>query len=255
MTYSEQLGARIGPGHRLAHCFSVRYVIVRHGQSTNNHLWSSTGDDAGRSVDPRLTDLGHEQAAALAAYAVAPGLPWRPTHVYASAMTRAVQTAAPLAEAWDLPLRLSEDLHEVFGPYDYVAGTKERIPHPGAGREELAALSPRLELADWVTPGGWWRREVETWQDAVARADRLVATLEESHDDADVVVLVSHGWFGNVLLARMLGIAELTGAFELANTALTLIEDEGDDVAWRRTAVRVNWLPHLTPDLITDSSI
>jgi hypothetical protein len=53
----------------------------------------------------------------------------------------------------------------------------------------------------------------------------------------------------------MLGIAELTGAFELANTALTLIEDEGDDVAWRRTAVRVNWLPHLTPDLITDSAI
>ncbi len=245
----------MGPDWSFGTLTSVRFVIVRHGQSSNNHLWSSTGDDTGRSVDPLLTDLGHAQAAALASYVVEPGLPWKPTHVYASAMARAVQTAAPLAEAWDLPLRLSEDLHEVFGPYDYAPGTKDRVPHPGAGRDQLAALSPRLELDDWVAPDGWWRREVETAEDAFARADRLAVWLEENHDDSDVVVLVSHGWFGNVLLARMLGITELTGAFELANTALTLIEDEADDVPWRRTAVRVNWMPHLTSDLITDSAI
>ena len=245
----------MGPDWSFGTLTSVRFVIVRHGQSSNNHLWSSTGDDTGRSVDPLLTDLGHAQAAALASYAAEPGLPWTPTHVYASAMTRAVQTAAPLAEAWGLPLRLSEDLHEVFGPYDYVPGTKERVPHPGAGRDDLAALSPRLQLEDWVTPDGWWRREVETAEDATARADRLVAWLQAHHDDDDVLVLVSHGWFGNVLLARMLGIAEMSGAFELANTALTLIEDEADDVPWRRTAVRVNWMPHLTSDLITDSAI
>ncbi len=233
----------------------MRFVIVRHGQSTNNHLWSSTGDDEGRSVDPRLTDLGHEQAAALAAYAGSRGLPWRPTHVYASAMARAVQTAAPLAEVLDLSLRLHADLHEVFGPYDYRPGTKDRIPHPGAGRDELAALSPRLELDDWVTAEGWWQQEVETREGARARADRLIGWLESTHDRADVVVLVSHGWFGNVLLARLLGITEMSGAFELANTALTLVADETEGTPWRRSAVRVNWLPHLAPHQVTDSAI
>ena len=84
-----------------------------------------------------------------------------------------------------------------------------------------------------------------------ARQD--IERLESAHAPTDVVVLVSHGWFGNVLLARLLGIAELDGVFELANTALTLVEDESDEVPWRRTAVRVNWMPHLGPDLITDS--
>ena len=233
----------------------MRFVIVRHGQSTNNHLWSSTGDDVGRVVDPRLTDLGHEQAGALASYVEGTGLPWQATHLYASAMVRAVQTAAPLAEVLDLPLRLSADLHEVMGPYDYLPGTRDQVAQPGAGRAELAALSARVELDDWVGEDGWWRQDVETREGAVARADRLIAWLEAEHDPSDVVVLVSHGWFGNVLLLRLLGISEMAGAFELANTSLTLVEDEGEDTPWVRSAVRVNWLPHLTPDQITDSAV
>ena len=229
--------------------------MVRHGQSTNNHLWASTGDDVGRSVDPLLTDLGHAQAAALAAYADHVGLPWQPTHLYASAMTRAVQTAAPLSATLGLPLRLSEDLHEVFGPYDYAPGTRDRVPHPGATRAQLAEISPHLELDDWVTDDGWWTREVETDRDVVERAERLVGWLEDRHEEDDVVVLVSHGWFSNVLLARLLGIKEMTGSFELANTAITLVADEPDDVPWHRSAVRVNWMPHLEPALITDSAL
>ena len=138
---------RIGPGWNSGRLLPVRFVMVRHGQSTNNHLWASTGDDVGRSVDPLLTDLGHQQAAALAAYADQVGLPWQPTHLYASAMTRAVQTAAPLAGTLGLPLRLSEDLHEVFGPYDYAPGTRDRVPHPGATRAQLAEISPYLTPA------------------------------------------------------------------------------------------------------------
>ena len=51
----------------------MRFVLIRHGQSTNNALWAETGDDTDREVDARLTALGEAQAAALAAYAVSPG--------------------------------------------------------------------------------------------------------------------------------------------------------------------------------------
>ena len=42
-------------------------------------------------------------------------------------MARAVQTAAPLADALDLPLTLSRDLFEVGGPYDLLEGTGEQV--------------------------------------------------------------------------------------------------------------------------------
>jgi 2,3-bisphosphoglycerate-dependent phosphoglycerate mutase len=234
----------------------MRYVLIRHGQSSNNALWAETGDDLGREVDARLTPLGESQAAALAAYATSPGLPWPLTHLYASPMARAVQTAAPLADALDLPLTLNRDLFEVGGPYDLLHGTDDQVAHPGSGRSVIAALSDRVHLPDWLTEQGWWQGEVEREREVyVARADRLIAELRETHDHEDAVGLVSHGWFGNVVLGRLLGIAEIDGVFELANASLTLLEDTEDRVPWGVTAIRVNWLPHLTADQVSDSAL
>ncbi len=234
----------------------MRFVLIRHGQSTNNALWAETGAEIGREVDTRLTALGEAQAAALASYAASPGLPWALTHLYASPMVRAVQTAAPLANALDLPLTLSQDLFEVGGPYDRLDGTGEQVAHPGSGSRVIAALSDRVQLPDWLTEDGWWRGEVELERDVyVARADRLVGTLRDTHDPDDVVGLVSHGWFGNVLLGRLLGIADMNGAFELANTSISLLEDTEEGVPWDVTAIRINWLPHLAVDQVSDSAL
>ena len=234
----------------------MRFVLIRHGQSTNNALWAETGDDRGRDVDTRLTALGEAQAAALAAYATSPGLPWALTHLYASPMARAVQTAAPLAEALDLPLMLSQDLFEVGGPYDLLEGTGEQVAHPGSGSSVIAALSERLHLPDWLSEEGWWRGEVEREREVyVARADRLIGTLRDTHAADDVVGLVSHGWFGNVLIGRLLGIEAMNGAFELANASISLLEDTEEGVPWEVTAIRVNWLPHLAMDQVSDSAL
>ncbi len=234
----------------------MRFVLIRHGQSTNNALWAETGDDIGREVDTRLTALGEAQAAALAAYATSPGLPWGMTHLYASPMVRAVQTAAPLADALDLPLTLSQDLFEVGGPYDRLDGTGEQTAHPGSGSGVIAALSDRVNLPDWLTEDGWWTGEVEREREVyVARADRLIGALRDTHDPDDVVGLVSHGWFGNVLLGRLLGIEDIKGHFELANTSISLLEDADEGEPWELTAVRVNWLPHLAADQVTDSAL
>jgi 2,3-bisphosphoglycerate-dependent phosphoglycerate mutase len=234
----------------------MRFVLIRHGQSTNNALWAETGDDTDREVDARLTVLGEAQAAALAAYATSPGLPWALTHLYASPMARAVQTAAPLADALDLPLALNQDLFEVGGPYDLLDGSGEQVAHPGSGSSIIAALSDRVHLPDWLTEDGWWRGEVEREREAyVARADRLIGALRDTHDPNDVVGLVSHGWFGNVLLGRLLGIEDMNGAFELANTSISLLEDTEAGVPWDVTAIRVNWLPHRAVDQVSDSAL
>jgi 2,3-bisphosphoglycerate-dependent phosphoglycerate mutase len=234
----------------------MRFVLIRHGQSTNNALWDESGDDIGREVDSPLTQLGEDQANALAAYATHPGLPWALTHLYASPMARAVQTAAPLAEAVDLPLMLSQDLFEVGGPYDVLRNTGEQVAHPGSGRSMIAALSERLHLPEWLTEDGWWRGEVEREREVyAARADRLIGVLRDTHDQDDVLGLVSHGWFGNVLLGRLLGIEHMNGAFELANTSISLLEDTEDGVPWDVTAIRINWFPHLAADQVSGSAL
>ena len=233
----------------------MRFLYIRHGQSTNNLLWAETGADEGRSIDPRLTPTGVAQAAALATYAAQTGLPWAPTHLYASAMLRAVETATPLAEALDLPLHLHPEIYEVGGIYDRDADGVNRA-HPGAGSEALTALTSRVVLPEWARTDGWFDAEHETERAQImARADRVIASLEATHGDDDVVALVSHGWFGNVLLSRLLGITEQAGAVEISNTAMVLVEDTGPEVPWHRTAVRINWMPHLTDDLITDSAL
>ena len=95
-------------------------------------------------------------------------------------------------------------------------------------------------------------RERETY---VARAARVIDALRDTHDATDVVGLVTHGWFGNVLLGRLLGIEDMNGVFELANTSISLLADTEDGVPWKVTAIRINWFPHLAADQVSGSAL
>lgn len=206
-------------------------LLIRHGQSGNNLLWQQTGSSLGRSPDPSLTDLGVRQANAVADAIAAEGYGPRPTHVYTSLMLRAVQTAAPIVEALDLPLFGHRELFEVFGPVVYDADPADPDdvrPHPGAGRAELTAVSSRLVWPEHpVAPtsagrAGWWSGPVERMADVPDRAARVVAALVAEHgDDAATVALVCHGTFGQFLFRRLLGIESMTGWVELQNTSVT----------------------------------
>ena len=178
----------------------MRFVLIRHAQSGNNLIVANTGTDAGRHPDTRLTAHGEEQAAALARYAAAPGLPWQLTHLRCSLMARAIQTAAPLAEALDLPLHADPELHECMGPYD-VTQDGSRVAHPGSPRSELAGLSQRLVLPAVATEEGWWTRPVEDTEEVYAeRARRVIATLRAELPRDATVGLVTHAWFCQYLL-------------------------------------------------------
>ena len=236
----------------------MRLILIRHGQSGNNLIWEQTGGSVGRHPDTPLTDRGHEQARKLAD-AVADGvLPWRIGALYCSLMTRAVQTAAPLADALDLPLR-HLDIFESDGPYDEDPATGARTPHAGAGRTALLGLSRRLELADDVDESGWWRGDVENADGRLARATRVLAEVRQRHASVwptdsgtaggsaarDAVALVTHGHFTQYLLRAFLSIDTIGGWIDIDNTSVTLLEEQA---AYDNTpvAVRINWTPHLT---------
>ncbi|MDQ1740744.1 MAG: 2,3-bisphosphoglycerate-dependent phosphoglycerate mutase, partial [Pseudonocardiales bacterium] len=124
---------------------SVRFVIVRHGQSENNRLLQQTGSLRGRAVDPMLTDLGHQQSRLLGDAILGWPTDWRPTHLYTSLMARAVQTAGSLAAATGLGVHGHPLLAECGGPFvENPDGT--RTTHHGASRADLLALCKDMEL-------------------------------------------------------------------------------------------------------------
>lgn len=229
----------------------MRLVLIRHAQSGNNLLYAQTGATSGRSPDPGITDLGHEQTRLLAA-AVADGvLPWDIDHLYCSLMTRAIQTAVPVAEALDLPVHGHAELFEVRGPYDVDPESGEDVPHPGAGRDALGAHSDRFVLPYEAGADGWWSGPVEGDPDVPARARRVVAGLRATHGPDATVALVTHGYFTQFLLRELLGIEAMTGWFDIHNTSITLLEDDLDHPG-RVHVVRLDWQPHLAPEQVTD---
>ena len=74
-------------------------ILLRHGQSEFNLHFSATRRDPG-IVDPRLTELGHAQAEEAARQLAREKL----SRIIVSPYTRALQTAAPLARALDVPV-------------------------------------------------------------------------------------------------------------------------------------------------------
>lgn len=243
-------------------------VLIRHGQSGNNLIWERTGGSAGRSADPSLTDLGHQQADAVAE-ALAAGLYGPPpTHLYASLMLRAVQTAAPIAAALDLPLLGHRDIFEVMGPVEHDGDTTAARPHPGGSRTDLTALTERLVWPGADAPGGappegpgWWDGPVEQLEQVPERAARVLAGLIQAHQqpepsapqqtpdgtgpesgpdagpdsrqdgdatDGPVLGLVSHGTFGQYLLRALLEVADMTGWIALGNTSVSRFRYVGD---------------------------
>lgn len=228
----------------------MRFVVIRHGQSTNNLLWETTGSESGRHPDTPLTDTGHQQAALLAERIKAV-LPWRIDAVYTSLMARAVETGAPIAAALDLPLIGRTDMFEVGGPFELDVKTLERSPYPGASAKELRAISDRLVLPDGVTDKGWWRGPVENESnDPVTRAERLLRDIRAKHHDNTTVALVSHGYFSQFLFREFMGIDQMPGWIEITNTSLSLYEDSPEFASCR--ALQINWTPHLPESLVTN---
>ena len=185
-------------------------VLVRHGQSTAN----AQGIGQGRTDWP-LSELGLRQAAATAARLEA----LRPVAaVYASPLSRAAQTAAPIAAAHGLAPVLVPELVEI----DIGALS-------GRTWAELAALHPEAlaayEAAERQGPHPRNRELIPGWEpihEIVARIWGAIRAIAARHAQERVIV-VAHGGVLNGFLTHLLegDARETPWGFHLANCAVS----------------------------------
>jgi len=152
----------------------VRLYLIRHGQTPANVAGELDTAPPGAG----LTDLGRTQAAALVRVLADEPV----TGVYASPLRRTQLTAAPLAEALGVEVRVQAGLEEVRAA-DHEMCTDE---------ESVAAYLGCL--AGWILgdldrrmPGG---HDGHTF---LERYDAAVQAVAERHRDGETAVAFSHG--------------------------------------------------------------
>jgi 2,3-bisphosphoglycerate-dependent phosphoglycerate mutase len=246
----------------------MEFYFIRHGQSINNANWNNP--DYKESPDPILTDIGHEQARLLAEYlkknqALTNEKEWNIqnrygfgiTHVYCSLMERAAFTAAPIAEALDVPLIAWKEIHEEGGIFSREEKLN-KVGLPGKPRSFFMQNFRTLTLPDDLDETGWWNRAFEAEEERQPRADQVFAELLARHRDKEGqpiqrVALVSHGGFFMRLLSAVLKLPwrqaslGLKSWFLLNNCSISRFDIHGDEI----TVAYLNRTDHLPDHLIT----
>lgn len=251
----------------------MELYIIRHGQSANNARDEAAHKLGASHHDPSLTALGQQQAAALAAYFTdgrhherridyRAGLdqpepetnasnPFGITHLYCSAMYRALQTAQALGQAIGVAPEIWLDIHEHGGLYLEEDG--KYVGYPGRTRSEIVAEFPTFIMPEGLSESGWWRTELghESMSSSLGRVIAVAWELlrrAEKMPDARIA-LVSHGTFIDALIKSLLNQVPSRHYFQLHNnTGITRI----DFAERERLIVRyVNRTEHLSPELMT----
>ncbi|MDA8314913.1 MAG: histidine phosphatase family protein [Actinomycetota bacterium] len=183
--------------------FDRRLWLVRHGEST----WNAAGLVQGQR-DPGLSPAGREQAARCATLLAAQT---RPEVLYSSDLRRAVETAAPIAEALGLPICIEPRLRE------RSLGDAEGIASVLLGPRCSGVERARVADADAAPEGG------ESVRQLYGRVAACVAQILAAHRGD--VVLVCHGGVVRVVLAWLDGIAPEDMTWPVIENALLIQRD------------------------------
>ncbi len=205
----------------------MRLFIIRHGESVNNFLNDQYPYDeymAKRTPDPELSELGWRQANAVATHLATATVAehhhtvlqesavYGITHIYCSAMIRAMQTAQPIAEALGIQPEVWLDLHEQGGLfYGNLRHPESVTGHPGMTRAEMEARFPGYRLPGEVTDSGWWKHGHESpdafYSRTVKVAEQLRQLAQQDHEQGrdGRIALVVHGDLIDLLMKALLG--------------------------------------------------
>ncbi|WP_245673386.1 acid phosphatase [Nocardia lijiangensis] len=180
----------------------ARLVLLRHGETS----WSRERRHTSHTDLP-LTEHGERQAEA--AGRVIDELKLRDPLVLTSPRQRAVRTAALAGFAEST---VENDLVEWdYGDYEGLTTT------------EIRETTPGWTIWTGATPGG------ETPAQVRARADRVLGAAESALPERDVV-LVGHGHFSRVLIARWAEFEVVEGRrFAMTTAAVSLLGYEHDE--------------------------
>lgn len=183
--------------------------LLRHGTTE----WSLTGQHTSHT-DVALTAEG-ELRARQAGQTLTSLRPAGPLLALASPLRRAQRTAAlagfadvvtePLLTEWD------------YGEYE------------GLTTEHIRKTVPGWTVWTHSCPGG------ESADDVTARADKVLARVRRADSD---VVLIGHGHFSRVLIARWIGLPSTAGVhFALDAAGVTVLGDERGESQIQRSNI------------------
>ncbi|HTK50105.1 MAG TPA: histidine phosphatase family protein [Gemmatimonadaceae bacterium] len=185
----------------------LRLHLLRHGQTSasRDNLYS------GRRRNPPLTEQGIEMAREFAvAYRDR-----RWAAIYSSPLGRALATAAPLADAVQLPVLVRDGFAEIdYGDWD------------GLTPEEVAERFP-IEQAKWIADPAW--NPPTGGETAVALAQRVTRELERiehEHHAGGNVLIVAHKATIRVAICALLGVdvGRFRYRFDCPVGSVTIIE-------------------------------
>ena len=200
-----------GPNHSRR-----RVLLVRHGQTT----WNTAGRAQGHTEVP-LDEVGHAQAARVAAHLALALEAHRPCGLWSSDLGRCQSTAAPIARALRVEASLHRDLRErTFGSWEGEPLTDIR--------SRLAALATETgrPLSVQRPPGGESHEDV--WQRVAPTIGRIHSSFAAG---TTAIVIVSHGGLAATMLARLLaGSLETARSFRLNNASVTELEARPDGI-------------------------
>lgn len=207
----------------------MELYLLRHAQSTNNHLWDQQQNSNGRVEDPDLTRLGMKQAGRLGKHVKKliqdRKLRIDQCHLYSSLMLRAVRTGTEVSKATGIPLKGWLDWHEVGGIYLRNGENGEKIGLAGKDRAFFEREFPNFILPEGINERGWWNRPHEEAAKSSERARAVLEELIQRHGKTeDLVFVVMHGDFFNRFMNALLDMPEETPIwFGMNNAAITHI--------------------------------
>lgn len=108
----------------------MELIIIRHGRPARV-------ENAEGAADPELTDIGHQQAEAMAEWMKAESL----DRIYVSSMVRARQTSAPLEAAFGMEAIVDDGVREFDDDADHYIPVEEMKKDKEAWRAFLAETS------------------------------------------------------------------------------------------------------------------
>ena len=168
----------------------MKLLVIRHGESEADLLDVHEG-----RADFALTERGHRQAQAMAQYVVEN---YHIDRIYASTLTRAMQTARHLSDATCVPIRPEHDLME------FNNGLLAGLPH-----KEAAEKYPRVP----DLPPDKSVYEQESLVEFRDRAERILTKILAEASENDTVAVVTHGGMINQLYHAFLMLPVKDGVF------------------------------------------
>jgi broad specificity phosphatase PhoE len=195
---------------------------IRHGETTYNAEGRIQGQH-----DTQLSPLGQKQSEAIARALCEAGI----QAVFASPLTRAFETARPLAAACRVELQVDDRLKELN------AGVFQTLlPNEMAERYPAETARWKSHDPDFQIPGGESRRQL--MQRGGAALDDILRT------QVDVAAVVAHGGVLTAAFKHLLGIPAERSPFMLYNASISVIEFNG-----QVRLLELNRIDHLrTPD-------